>query len=174
MAVKEGLLALLAAGPSHGYQLKTAFEAATGGVWQLNVGQVYTTLDRLARDGLVTAIADTEQKSYELTADGREALGAWWSAVVADDPPPRDELVLKVMLAIEHAPEHAIDVITHQRAALLSVLQQRRRSSRDLGEASLASALADESVMVRAEADLRWLDICEARVLTMIPRSSRS
>ncbi len=165
MAVKEGLLALLAAGPAHGYQLKTSFEAATGGVWQLNVGQVYTTLDRLARDGLVATIHGTDQRTYELTADGREALGAWWNAVVTEDPPPRDELVLKVLLAIEHAPAHAIDVITHQRAALLSLLQQRRRSNRDPRVSGLANALADESVMVRAEADLRWLDICESNVL---------
>jgi Transcriptional regulator PadR-like family len=55
MAVREGLLALLNEGPSHGYQLKTSFESATGGAWPLNVGQVYTTLDRLQRDGLVTS-----------------------------------------------------------------------------------------------------------------------
>jgi DNA-binding PadR family transcriptional regulator len=168
MAVKEGLLALLASGPAHGYQLKTAFEAATGGVWQLNVGQVYTTLDRLARDGLVATVVETDQKTYELTADGREALGAWWNAVVAEDPPPRDELVLKVLLAIERAPDHAIEVITHQRAALVSVLQQRRRAARQADASSVASELADESVMVRAEADLRWLDVCEARVLTIM------
>ena len=47
MAVREGLLALLANGPRHGYQLKTGFESATGGMWPLNVGQVYTTLERL-------------------------------------------------------------------------------------------------------------------------------
>src|SRR5690606_37932644 len=58
MAVREGLMALLVDEPRHGYQLKTAFEAATGGVWRLNVGQVYSTLDRLHRDGLV-AVDDT-------------------------------------------------------------------------------------------------------------------
>ncbi len=168
MAVKEGLLALLAGGPAHGYHLKTAFEAATGGVWQLNVGQVYTTLDRLARDGLVTTISDADQKTYQLTADGREALGVWWDAVAVDDPPPRDELVLKVLLAIEHAPDRAIDVITHQRAALLSMLQRRRRSSRDAVVSSLATELAEESAMVRAEADLRWLDVCESKVLATL------
>jgi DNA-binding PadR family transcriptional regulator len=55
MAVREGLLALLSEGPSHGYQLKTAFEAATGGAWTLNVGQVYPTLDGLPREGFVTS-----------------------------------------------------------------------------------------------------------------------
>ena len=65
MAVREGLLALLTEGPSHGYQLKTAFEAATGGAWTLNVGQVYTTLDRLQRDGLVTSDEADGQKRYD-------------------------------------------------------------------------------------------------------------
>ncbi|MEJ7720992.1 MAG: PadR family transcriptional regulator [Ilumatobacteraceae bacterium] len=86
MAVREGLLSLLSDGPRYGYQLKTQFEAATGGIWPLNVGQVYTTLDRLNRDGLVgehavAAETETAQKSYELTAAGREALG-----VVVDGP----------------------------------------------------------------------------------------
>ena len=87
MAVREGLLALLIEGPRHGYQLKSEFEAATGGVWPLNVGQVYTTLDRLERDGLVDHDGDEARKSYRLTREGEHALGAWWEAVGADDPP---------------------------------------------------------------------------------------
>src|SRR3982751_5358138 len=103
MAVREGLLALLEEGPRHGYQLKSEFESATGGVWPLNVGQVYTTLDRLERDGLVaqaTSATGGAQKRYELPAAGREELSAWWSLVPADEPPPRDELMLKVLFAI--------------------------------------------------------------------------
>ena len=102
MAVREGLLSLLQPGPGYGYQLKTEFEAVTGGVWKLNVGQVYTTLDRLERDGLVDVdTSDDDQKSYTLTAAGREELGSWWEAIPAADPPPRDELMLKVLMAIE-------------------------------------------------------------------------
>ena len=108
MAVREGLLALLTEGPSHGYQLKTAFEAATGGAWTLNVGQVYTTLDRLQRDGLVTSDDADGQKRYAITAAGREELGGWWSTSPVDTPPPRDELVLKVLFAIEDGAEHAL------------------------------------------------------------------
>src|SRR5438067_9098277 len=104
MSVREGLLALLAEGPRNGHQLKVDFEAVTGGVWPLNVGQVYTTLDRLSRDGLVTRAAgdgdgDGVSKRYELTAAGREALAGWWELVPADEPPPRDELMLKVLFA---------------------------------------------------------------------------
>ena len=88
MAVREGLLALLNEGPSHGYQLKTAFEAATGGAWSLNVGQVYTTLDRLQRDGFVTSDEVDGQKRYAITPAGREELGGWWSTSPVDAPPP--------------------------------------------------------------------------------------
>src|SRR5919106_3921929 len=110
MAVREGLLALLSNARRYGYQLKTEFEGATGGIWPLNVGQVYTTLDRLERDGLVTMLEDNGQKSYEITPAGREELGAWWQAIPVDDPPPRDELMLKVLMAIEHGPAHALGV----------------------------------------------------------------
>src|SRR5688572_32576416 len=101
MAVREGLLVLLSDGPRHGYGLKSAFEQATGGVWPLNVGQVYTTLERLERDGLVEpAGSDDGQRSWRLTDDGRDELGEWWWAVPGEEPPPRDELVLKVLLAV--------------------------------------------------------------------------
>ena len=163
MGVREGLLALLDDGPRYGYQLKTTFEGATGGVWPLNVGQVYTTLDRLERDGLVTVVEADAQKSYTLTAAGREELGAWWQAVPVDDPPPRDELMLKVLLAIEHGPAHALHVVTRQRTALLALLQQRRREDRST-PTGLAARLVSDALVVRAEADLRWLDLCESRL----------
>ncbi len=172
MAVREGLLALLDDGRRHGYQLKTEFEHATGGVWPLNVGQVYTTLERLERDGLVTVAEENGQKSYELTPAGREQLGAWWQAVPVDDPPPRDELMLKMLMAIEHGREHALAVITHHRTALLALLQLRRRESRNdaTRRNDLASALVADALVVRAEADLRWLDLCESRLTSQKER----
>jgi DNA-binding PadR family transcriptional regulator len=163
MAVREGLLSLLEPGPRYGYQLKTEFEAVTGGVWPLNVGQVYTTLDRLERDGLVTVSEADGQKSYTLTASGREQLGAWWRAIPAEDPPPRDELMLKVLMAIERGREHALSVITHQRTALFALLQRHRRPPAGT-PSSLAARLVADALVVRAEADLRWLDLCESRI----------
>ena len=171
MAVREGLLALLDEGPSYGYQLKTGFEAATGGVWSLNVGQVYTTLERLERDGLVAEEPRAEpngatQRSYRLTEDGVAVLGAWWETVPDNEPPPRDELMLKVLLAVGHGRDHALEVITRQRSALMTLLQERRRATRTTAPtSSLAAALVSDALVVRAEADLRWLDLCEERVL---------
>lgn len=170
MAVREGLLALLRDEPRYGYQLKTEFETATGGVWPLNVGQVYTTLERLERDGHVTMdVGHDDQKLYSITVKGLGELGQWWEAVPAEDPPPRDELMLKVLMAIEHGGEHALSVITRQRTALLGLLQLRRRErSTHKPEPSandLAATLVTDALIVRAEADLRWLDLCEARVV---------
>lgn len=166
MAVREGLLALLSEQPSHGYQLKTGFEAATGGVWPLNVGQVYTTLDRLARDGLVRVDEGEGQRSYRITPDGVAELGAWWDAVPGDEPPQRDELMLKVLMAVSRSRGHGLEVIDRQRNAVMARLQLRRRAPRDAGAAgSLARQLMDDALLVRAEADLRWLDRCEQRLL---------
>src|SRR6478752_7289356 len=156
MSVREGLLALLADGPRNGHQLKIEFEAATGGVWPLNVGQVYTTLDRLARDGLVTRArpngeSDVNGKRYELTAAGREELAGWWQLVPTDDPPPRDELMLKVLFATPLGKSHALKVITEQRTALLARLQAHRRAPRAAAGAETTSAMVRDALIMRAE-----------------------
>jgi DNA-binding PadR family transcriptional regulator len=177
MTVREGLLALLNEGPRHGYQLKTEFETATGGVWPLNVGQVYTTLDRLERDGMVRVTEGAAlpgQKVYEITHQGAQELGAWWEAVPADEPPPRDELMLKVLMAIEHSQEHGLNVVTRQRTELLGLLQRKRRERAAQGDAGgLAARLVTEALLARAEADLRWLDRCEAELVQQRPTGTR-
>jgi DNA-binding PadR family transcriptional regulator len=176
MAIREGLLALLHDGPRHGYQLKTEFEAATGGVWPLNVGQVYTTLDRLERDGLVhmhtangsgTAGVDTgtaAQRTYALTAAGEAELKAWFTTTAPEGPPPRDELMLKVLMAVGAGHAQALQVVTSQRTMLLAHLQQVRRG-RAGADGDLAARLVTEALVARAEADLRWLDSCETHLL---------
>ena len=187
MAIREGLLALLANGPRHGYQLKTEFEAATGGVWPLNVGQVYTTLDRLERDNCIESNPEAStpsegsgaaQKQFRITPNGLAELTTWWDAVPADDPPPRDELMLKILLALEKVNQHdikanrasALGLITHQRSAMTSTLQAARkeqRTKRTFRESNgVARDLVAEILIMRAEADLRWLNSCEARLTT--------
>jgi DNA-binding PadR family transcriptional regulator len=166
VGVREGLLSLLAEGPSHGFALKSRFEEATGGVWPLNVGQVYTTLDRLHRDGLVEIGHDDGQKTYRLTSLGSDELDAWWQDGPTAEPPPRDELLLKVLLAIPHGRDHALDVLGRQRAALVARLQA---AGSDSGEGRdrphETERLVGDAVLLRTEADLRWLDRCEERLL---------
>src|SRR5436309_12213755 len=100
------VLALLDEEPSYGMQLKNEFEARTGGVWPLNVGQVYTTLDRLERDGLVRPAGGAEegakQKVYEITDEGRARVQDWFSVDERIGAPPRDGLVLKLVMAASH------------------------------------------------------------------------
>src|SRR6476659_1970745 len=103
MSVRHALLALLSEGPKYGLQLRQEFEARTGEVWPLNVGQVYTTLQRLERDGMVEsdeAADDSPQKGYRITVDGERELDQWLRTPPDLASPPRDELVIKVLVAL--------------------------------------------------------------------------
>ena len=103
MSVRHALLALLSEGPKYGLQLRQEFEARTGEVWPLNVGQVYTTLQRLERDGLVEsddAAEEGPQKGFHITAEGADELDQWLRTPPDFSSPPRDELVIKVLVAL--------------------------------------------------------------------------
>src|SRR5690242_20785185 len=103
MSVRHALLALLSEGPKYGLQLRHEFEERTGEVWPLNVGQVYTTLQRLERDGLVASDGEGEagpQKSFRITSEGSAELATWLHTPPDLNSPPRDELVIKVLVAI--------------------------------------------------------------------------
>src|SRR4051812_8524247 len=102
MSVRSGLLALLAQQPMYGYQLRQEFEARTGGTWPLNIGQVYTTLNRLQRDGLVAEAGVRADGStvYDLTDEGRTEVARWWATPVERSGPSRDELAIKLALAV--------------------------------------------------------------------------
>lgn len=167
MSIRAGLLALLTAEPKYGYQLRSEFEADTAGVWSLNVGQVYTTLDRLERDGCVVAgAADAEgRKLYHLTADGRKELAAWFADPVGEAPPPRDELLIKVLLATKTPGVDALAVIDLERQALHDVLRRHRRQRQKLnGDGDLTADLLLDALIARTDASLRWLDVVEERI----------
>src|SRR6266498_2142951 len=100
MSVSMSLLALLDEGPAYGLQLKNEFESRTGSIWPLNVGQVYTTLARLERDGLVRPAPNGDEKVYEITKDGRARLLDWFGKPLERRTPGRDELVLKLIMAV--------------------------------------------------------------------------
>ncbi|MFZ1412114.1 MAG: PadR family transcriptional regulator [Micropruina sp.] len=167
MSVKFGLLALLAEGPRYGAQLKASFERRTGGTWPVNVGQVYTTLDRLERDGLVVAeAADDEGRiRYTLTAAGREAVSSWWQTPVDREAAPRDELVIKLAIAITSPGVDSTAVAQAQRSATMRRLQQLTRLKQSVDpRTDLAWLIVVENQLFAAEAEIRWLDQVEASI----------
>ena len=166
MSVRHALLALLEEGPRYGYQLRADFETRTGATWPLNVGQVYTTLARLERDGLVEAEGDDGEGHvvYRITDPGRAEVAAWFGQPVSRTQPPRDELAIKRAIAVTVPGVDVGTVIQRQRSATIAALQDYTRLKREAGDADLAWSLVLESLVFAAEAEVRWLDHCEARV----------
>jgi len=177
MSIRRGLLALLAQEPMYGARLRSEFESRTGGTWPLNVGQVYTTLDRLERDGLVEGAggADAEGRiAYRLTDQGRAEATRWWDAPVDRGNTPRDELVIKLALAVTVPDVDIKRVVQTQRTATLRHLQDltklKRATSDEAGggEAGqrneLAWLLVLDNLVFATEAEVRWLDHVETRL----------
>lgn len=166
MSVRHALLALLSEGPRYGLQLRQEFEARTGEVWPLNVGQVYTTLQRLERDGLVEADAgeDGPQRNFRITPDGLEELDAWLRTPPDLSSPPRDELVIKVLVALQVPGVDVHDVIQVHRRYVVQLMQQWTRLKEDSGEHDLAFALVVDAELFRLDSVIRWLDAADGRL----------
>ncbi|MEU9884853.1 PadR family transcriptional regulator [Sphaerisporangium sp. NPDC051017] len=162
MSIRHGLLALLTQGPRYGYQLRVEFEASTGATWPLNIGQVYTTLSRMERDGLVAPGEQDEQGRvvYAITEKGRSELRRWFGTPIVQSDRPRDELVIKLAMAVTAGDVDVRQVVQAQRTATMRGLQELTRSKR--AEAGAAQRLVLDSMIFHAEAEQRWLDHCEA------------
>lgn len=167
MSIRHGLLALLEHGPRYGYQLRGEFEAHTGATWALNVGQVYTTLDRLARDGLAVAAGQDEEghQLYAITDAGRCEVRSWFVTPVRREKRPRDELAIKLAFTVVTPGVDVGAVIQTQRTDTLRALQDYTRLKAAAGEEDLAWLLVVDSMIFQAEAEVRWLDHCEARLV---------
>lgn len=167
MSIKHGLLALLERGPAYGYQLRASFEESTGSTWPLNIGQVYTTLTRLERDHLVRALPENQQgqRPYVITDAGRAALAVWFSTPVASADRPRDELAIKLALALTTPGVDVSGVVQTQRAATIRALQEYTQLKIRTDSTDTAWLLILDSMIFRAEAEARWLDHCESTLL---------
>ena len=166
MSVRHALLALLSEGPKYGLQLRQEFEARTGEVWPLNVGQVYTTLQRLERDGLVEsddAGDDGPQKGFRITADGESELAEWLRTPPDLSMPPRDELVIKILVAWRVPGVDVHEVIQVHRRYLVELMQQWTRMKEDEAQFDLGFALAVDAELFRLDSVVRWLDTAEGR-----------
>ena len=170
MSVRHALLALLSEGPKYGLRLREEFESRTGDVWPLNVGQVYTTLQRLERDGLVTALDDEEsgegpQKAYKITAAGQAELGEWLRVPPDLSAPPRDELIMKILVAVRVPGTDVHEVIQAHRTYLVQLMQQWTRLKEEEGaESDLSFLLMVDSELYRLDSVVRWLDAADGRL----------
>ena len=175
MSVRHALLALLVEGPKYGLQLREEFEARTGEVWPLNVGQVYTTLQRLERDGLVESddtAQDGPQKTFLITADGEAELASWLRTPPDMAAPPRDELVMKVLVAMRVPGTNVHDVIQVHRRYLVELMQQWTRIKEVEAETDLNLALVVDAELFRLDAVIRWLDSADGRIKRAGPDQS--
>ena len=168
MSVRHALLGLLSEGPKYGLRLREEFEAGTGEVWPLNIGQVYTTLQRLERDGLIESDGDDErdspQKRFKITAEGADELAAWLRTPPDMSSPPRDELVIKVLVALRVPGTDVREVIQAHRRYLVELMQQWTRIKDADGGRDLALGLAVDAELFRLDAVVRWLDAADGRI----------
>jgi len=175
VSVRMALLTLLADGPRYGYQLRAEFEDRTGGAWPLNVGQVYTTLGRLVRDGCVevdAAHGGEDTRTYRATPEGRAAVAGWFAtAVPRSEVAPREELVIKLALAVAVPGVDVRDVVQGQRTETLAALRVLTRERAAVPAGQTARLLVAESRIFTVEAEARWLDLVESH-LTAAGRTS--
>lgn len=170
MSVRQSLLAILDQGPCYGYQLRAEFDRRTGSTWPLNVGQIYNTLDRLERDGLVEKGAVDEQGHvyWQITDAGSAEVQAWLVAPVERTQGTRDELAIKLAVAATLPGIDLGAVIQRQRSASLRQLQELNRAkyagANPDGPEELAWSLVVDSMIFAAEAEARWLDHTEQRL----------
>ena len=167
MSVRHALLALLSEGPKFGLQLQQEFESRTGEVWPLNVGQVYTTLQRLERDGLVEseeADGDGPQKDFKITPAGSDELAEWLRTPPDSAIPPRDELVIKVLVGLRLPGVDIQDLVQAHRRHLVESMQRYTHLKAEASDQDIGLALVVDAEIFRLEGIIRWLDAADARL----------
>jgi DNA-binding PadR family transcriptional regulator len=167
--MKYPLLALLASGPAHGYELKQSFENRFGAVWpRVNIGQIYSTLQRLERDGLVHGFA-VEQSArpakhvFQITEGGFRALAEWLEEA-SPGPRIRDEFFMKLVLARLAGFADPGHMIERQRQAFLQELRDLNELALRKENGTAVTLLLIEGATLHLQADLKWLDLCEERL----------
>ena len=162
MSLKYGVLGLLKAEPLHGYEVKNRFEAMLGGTWDVNIGQIYTTLQRLERDGLIRPLGgrgDRRKLLYELSPEGQKALDEWLAQPDASPQQLHEEIYVKLLLATRIANGDLKGMLARQKRAYLQRLRDlnrlEERARRD-GRIDLARLV--RGALLHTEADLKWMD----------------
>ncbi|HVH63961.1 MAG TPA: PadR family transcriptional regulator [Candidatus Dormibacteraeota bacterium] len=162
MSLKFGLMGLLSKEPLHGYEVKSRFEEMLGGTWEVNIGQIYTTLQRLERDGLVRPAGprgDRGKLLYELSPEGRKALEGWLGEPDSGPQQLHEDIYVKLLVATRIANGDLQQLLGRQKRAYLQRLRDlnrlEERARRD-GRTDLARLV--RGALLHAEADLKWID----------------
>lgn len=165
--LQHAVLALLADGPSYGYEIKANFERAVGPQWGgLNIGHVYQILDRLHRDGMVSSHTVPQESRpdrtvYLITSAGKHDLDEWLGTPTTRTSGYRDDFILKILAAERRGPAEVTEVCRIQREARLAELQTLRVSRRSHQHDPLA-LLTIEAAILHTQADLRLIEAAEA------------
>jgi DNA-binding PadR family transcriptional regulator len=165
MTLGQTILGLLEAQPRHGYDLKRAYDERFGQAKSLHYGQVYSTLSRLLKYGLVEvdgveAGGGPERKKYAITEAGITDVEKWLGTPESPEPYLQNTLYTKVVLALLGG-RSATDILDIQRAEHLRVMRQLTRRKTD---GDLADQLVCDHALFHLEADLRWLELTAARL----------
>jgi DNA-binding PadR family transcriptional regulator len=163
------LLGLLYQQPRHGYDLHGLFDELLAGTWPLKIAQVYTALSAMERDGLVECEVVPQpdypdRKVYSLTEVGEKELIRWLEDTGTRTVQLREDVVLKVLVGSWIDPRSAVQVIAEQRDACLDALAELLRARDEPGTA-LSTQLLLEAAVLRLEGDVKWLELCEQRLV---------
>jgi DNA-binding PadR family transcriptional regulator len=168
--VRLPLLALLAKEPAHGYELKNLLEQTFGQAYPSpNIGQIYVTLQRLERDGLVSSqdvvqATRPNKRVYELTQAGRDALAAWIEEPT-DGPRVRDDFFMKLVLSPLAGATDRMALINRQRRHYLDLMRGLSRMTAAADRDSRTARLLIEGAILHLQADLDWLERCQEELV---------
>jgi DNA-binding PadR family transcriptional regulator len=175
MSVKASILAVLTMGECHGYQLRQEIESRTGGSWQINIGQVYSTLERLERDGLVEDIESNEQGQtrYRATDAGLAEAQDWLTSAIPSNAEARNELAMKLALAVTIPGCDVEKLVNAQRVQTMRTLLALTATKREVDQADASELpwllIADLNIF-NCEAELRWLEHIEGTLARSLAR----
>jgi DNA-binding PadR family transcriptional regulator len=175
MSVKASILAVLTMGECHGYQLRQEIESRTGGSWQINIGQIYSTLERLERDGLVETTESNEQGQtrYRVTVAGAAEASLWLTTAIPTTAETRNELAMKLALAVTIPGCDVEKLVNAQRLQTMRTLQALTATKREVDQndaSELPWLLIADLNIFNCEAELRWLEHIEGTLARSLAR----
>jgi DNA-binding PadR family transcriptional regulator len=167
MSIRHALLALLSEEPKHGLLLQQEFEEQTSEVWPLNVGQVYITLQRLERAGLVSSEGGEDagpRKRFMITSAGEDELEEWLRTPSSEIPPPRDELLIKILISLRVPGANVHEIVQAHRRYIVESMQHFWRLKAEMAADDIGLALITDAEMFRLEGIVHWLDAADIRL----------